>query len=110
MKQKVKLNIAQRSHLGRVFNDQFRNHTFYANLGPTMKAHYQEAVKAHFVPARSADLPGYEVDVSEKKDDEGNLVDTLYEIKVTLNFNEINEGTKIVLTKTFHKSAIDNVV
>ena len=110
MEAKVKLSRPQRQKLAAIFNDEFRNNKVHDQLGPTAKAFYQEMVRLHFMPIKSHDLPGYPVEVKEIKDDEGNLIDTLYTFVVVLNFNCVGKGTTLSLTKPIKKSFLDHVI
>jgi hypothetical protein len=109
MQGKVKLNMAQRQMLARVFNDELRNNKIHGQLGPTGKAFYGEAIRLYFMPIKSGELPGFPVESREIKDDEGNLVDTEYKFTVVVNFNQVGDGTTLSLTKPIDKSFIDNV-
>ena len=106
---KVKFTMAQRQFLAKAFNDDFRNHKIHVQLGPYLKAFYQECVRLYFMPLKAADLPGIPVESKELKDLEGNLIDIEYTITIVLNFNQVNDNTEVILTKPFRKSFIDNV-
>jgi len=108
--QKVKLSMAQRQTLAKIFNDEFRNNKLQDQLGSTQKAFYQEAVRSHFMPLRSPDLPAYPVEAKEIKDDDGVMVDTEYTFVIVLNFNQVGEGTTLTITKPIKKSFLDHVI
>ena len=110
MSDTVKLSMAQRSFLAKVFNDELRNHKYYTQMGPTQKAFYQECVQTHFMPIKSQHLPPYPVKIKETKHAEGRVIDTDYTFELEIHFNQVGEGAKLTLTKPIKKGSIDHVV
>lgn len=111
MKTEIKLTVAQRQELARIFKNMLRDEKMYDAWGPAVKGLYEQTIEWYFVPFKANDLPAIECEQREVTNDKREVIDVIYKFKLDLVFPFAKELRRsILLEKEMKKAAIDGIV
>lgn len=111
MKTEIKLNIAQRNEMARIFKSMLREEKFWEVWGPQIKAFYEQYIDWYFIPFKGNELPPIQCNQRELSDKDRNITDIIYKFTIELTFNTIKDMNRsIVMEQEMSKSSIDMIV